>query len=228
MDIIVSITLEAIYESQWLQFNFESVKNYMRSNAILIPRHSSLTIMPVTAARVYSYLQQLPYEKKLHQPLNGIEYYETRAQTVCPLYTRNLYECAAGQELFSYRHVISRCVQISSDTRCHKLSFNIDRECVVTGFCGYFQATLYKNITLNNQAGLQSHNRGCIPTVYFPLKSAQTLAPQSQLNATFWLIGDVDRRKYWYEWQTTHPIITGTHNLNGDSCSVQEPIINPQ
>lgn len=139
MDILVSVTLEAIYESQRLQFNFDRVRNYMRSDAILIPQHSSLSIVPVTAARVHSHLQD--GQPSFRRNSSGIEHYETRAQTIYPLYTRNLYECAAIQELFSFRYPTSRCVHISSETRLKKLAFQMERDCTVTGFCGFYQAS---------------------------------------------------------------------------------------
>lgn len=227
MDIIVSLTLEAIYESQWIQFNFDNVKNYIRTDGILIPHQTSLKIVPVTTARVYSYLQQLnDHMKYFRKSANGIECYETRAQTIYPMYTRNVYECAGSQELFSFQHIASN-LQITSDTRIHKFNFKIDRDCVVTGFSGYYQATLYKNVTLNNRALFRANNRNCIPVMYFPLKSPQNLTANTQLSVTFWFMSNIERKKYWYEWQTTDPIIIGTQNLNGCACFVQKPIPNP-
>lgn len=147
MDIIVSVTLEGIYESQRLQFNFDRVRNYIRSDAILIPHHSSLSIVPVTAARVHSYLQDS--QPSFRRSSSGIEHYESRAQTIYPLYTRNLYECAAVQELFSFRYPTSRCVHISSETRLKKLTFQMERDCTVTGFCGFYQVNCRFQSNLN-------------------------------------------------------------------------------
>lgn len=220
MDIVVSITSQSVFESQWIQLNFESVRNYTRSDAILIPNQSAVSIVPVTAAKAHSYLHTFTMNHNRRET-DGLEYYETRAQTVYPLYTRNLYECAMGQDLFSFIYHPSSRVQVSSETRHKKLTFNIDRDCVVTGFCGHFRATLYKDITLNNRAWLNTYNTDCVPMAYFPLKTPSTLGIQDQLKVAFWLIGDIDMKKYWYEWQIINPISIGTHNLNGNSSSFQ-------
>lgn len=73
MGIVVSITLSEIYESQWLQVNFNRVCKYIRSDAILIPRQSGLSVVPVLsanyAANAYSFLQrcqQYRYRNETH------------------------------------------------------------------------------------------------------------------------------------------------------------------
>lgn len=225
MDIVVSITSEAIYESQILKLNFGRVKNYIRQDAILIPRQSKLLVFPVTSAKVYSYLQD-GWSKYYHRPPNGLEHYETRAQTVCPLYTRNLYECAGSKELFSFGYFSCNApkVHVSSDTQFNRLEFTIDRDCIVQGFCGYLKAILYKDITLSNRTLVGHHNQNCAPLVYFPLKSAQTLKAQTKLEAMFWLNSDHEKKKIWYEWQITAPLPTATHNLKGKFCSLQYPM----
>lgn len=47
MDIVVSISFEAIYESQWIKFNFDQVCDYIRDDAIMIPHQSAVSIVCV-------------------------------------------------------------------------------------------------------------------------------------------------------------------------------------
>lgn len=224
MDIVVSITSEAVYESQWLKYNFDRVRDYTRPNAILIPRHSSITITPVTSSKVCSYLHEGKIDFKYREATHGLGSYANRAQTVCPLYTRNLYECATSLELFSFNYICNKNdgIQIQSDTRIKRLDFTINHDCVPTGFAAHFQTTLYQNVTLNNRSLLRSDNEHCVPMVYFPLRNPQTLSAQSKLEAQFWLNFDAEKHKHWYEWKTITPMSV-MHNLKGEVCSLDNP-----
>lgn len=218
MDIVVAVTLSAIYESQWLQVTFNRVSNYIRSDAILIPKQSAVSVVPVLAANVYSYLQWCP-QYQYRSPTHGFERHEIRSEVVCPVYTRNFYECSVRQELFLFQYQYGN-VQILSDHRYKMLTFTIHQDCVVTGFCGYFNATFYKDIKLSNDAWLCDDNYDCVPMVYFPLRTPQVCKADTEMKIAFQLFGCVDRKTYWYEWQIIEPITMGaTQNLCGKSCS---------
>lgn len=179
--------------------------------------------VPITSAKVYEFLHDgtLHY---FHRRPNGFENYTKRAQTICPLYTRNMYKCSASQELLSFKYqrpCTERNIRISSDTRIKRVEFIIERDCVVTGFGSYFQLSLYKDVTMNNQKLLRSNNTNCIPMAYFPLKTPQTLNAQDRLKAVFWLHAENDKRKHWYEWHTTAPHLTSVHNLTGNAFALQ-------
>lgn len=222
MDIVVSITSKAVYESQCLQFNFDRVHEYIRSDAIFIPRESTLSIAPITSAMAYSTLHEGVASFNSLDASHGLQSYKIRSETVCPLYTRNFYQCATSQELFSFKYQCSyneRSIRVHNDIRTQKPVFIIDRECVVTGFAGFFQAVLYKDVVLNNRAMFNNRNINCIPMAYFPLKTPQSLSAQQKLKAVFWLHTDADKQKCWYEWHTTAPIPTSFQNLKGDSST---------
>lgn len=219
MDIVVSITQSAIYESQWLQVNFNRVYKYIRKDAILIPHQSSLSVVPVLSANACSYLQRSPQHRYCTET-HGFERHEVRSQVVCPIYTRNFYECSTSQELFSFEYRLGD-VEILSDHRYKVLTFTIHRDCVMTGFFGYFDATLYKDIKISNRTWLRDDNADCVPTVYFPLRTPQVIKGQTAMKTAFQLFGCVDKKKYWYEWQTIAPVTIGHQNLCGKSCSFQ-------
>lgn len=218
----MSITSNAIYESQCLQFNFDRAREYIRPDAIFIPRQSSISIAPITSAPAYSTLHEgLNFNHRT--TLDGLQSYKIRAQTVCPLYTRNFYECAAAQELFSFKHQCSytdRSIRVQTDTRTKRPQFVMDRDALVTGFAGYFQAAMYKDVTLTTRTLFNNRNIGCVPMAYFPLKSPQTLNAQQKLKAGFWLHTDADKQKCWYEWHTTAPYPTSFQNLKGESFTL--------
>lgn len=219
MDIVVSITLSAIYESQWLQLNFNRVCKYIRSDAILIPRQSGLSVVPVLSANAYSFLQTSP-QYRYRSETNDFERHEIRSQVICPIYTRNFYECSTSQELFRFGYHVGDA-DILSDHRYKMLTFTIHRDCTVTGFIGYFDAVFYKDIKLSNQGWVRDDNRDCVPMVYFPLRTAQVIKAQTAMKIAFQLFGCVEQKKYWYEWQTIAPITIGHQNLCGKSCSLQ-------
>lgn len=221
MDIVVSITNEAIYESQWLQFHFDNVWDYIHPDAILIPQQSSLWLMPITSTKAYTYLNN-GHVQAYHarDPAHRFEHYYTRAQIMATLYSRNVYECAARQELFSFRYSRAhdeKSIRISTETRLKRIEFKIERDCTVTAFGGCSVLNLYKDITLNNHALLNSQNENCVPMAYFPLKTAQKLSAQDKLCVTFWMHRNAGRQQFWYEWKTTEPHISINHNLKGDA-----------
>lgn len=216
MDIVVSLTSEAIFESQWLEYNFIQVQKYIRPDAIFIPHQSSLTIMPITAAKACSSLhdgQNIILRNISHQ--NGMEKYSIRAQTMSILYTRNVFECATGQELFTFNHEHRNGARILTDKKMKRLQFTMDSDCNVTGFGAYHQSNLYKDVSLNNYNMLNVKNENCIPMAYFPLKNPQLLTGQQKLEITFWLNGDAVGQRHWYEWQITSPLISCVHNVAG-------------
>lgn len=224
MDIVVSITDEAIYESQWLQFNFDSVRNFIHPEAILIPRQSSMSIAPITSAKAHAYLLDGYAGYHRRNPAQRLQNYYTRAQIISPIYTRNVYECATRQELFSFTHSHTcdeKFIEISAETRLKRLEFKIDCDCIVTGFGGYNQINLYKDVTLNNQAITNSQNENCVPMAYFPLKVPQTLNSEDKFNVAFWMQNNVERRRFWYEWATIAPQISINHNLKGQAYTLQ-------
>ncbi|XP_055309339.1 protein arginine N-methyltransferase 5-like isoform X2 [Sitodiplosis mosellana] len=224
MDIVVSITSRAIYESQCLQFNFNRVHEYIRPDAIFIPGQSSISIVPITCALAYSTLHEGALKFNHRNSAHELQSYEIRAQIVCPLYTRNFYECADAHELFSFKYQCSyndRSIRVTTDSRTKRSEFVLDREAVVTGFAGYFQAVMYKDVTLNNRTMFNNHNIGCIPMAYFPLKCPQTLSAQEKLKTAFWLHINADKQECWYEWHTMAPIPTSFQNLKGDSYTLR-------
>lgn len=226
MDIVVSLTLSTIYESQWLQVNFSHVSNYIRSDAILIPQQSAISVVPVLSANAYSFFQRTP-KHQYRSETHGYERHAIRSQVMCPMYTRNFYECSTSQELFLFKYNVG-VAKILSDHRYKALEFSIHRDCTVTGFVGYFSATFYKDIKQSNQTWMNDENRDCVPMVYFPLRAPQAMQAQATMKIAFQLFGCVEQKKYWYEWQTISPITIGQQNLCGKSCSLQYSSENTQ
>lgn len=192
----------------------------MRSDAILIPQQSGISVVPVLSANAHSFLQRSPHQRYRSQT-HGFERHEIRSQVICPIFTRNFYECSTQQELFSFKYHVNEVAEILSDHRYKMLTFDIHRDCAVTGFIGYFDATFYKDVKLSNRGWVLDVNRDCVPMVYFPLRTPQVLKAQTAMKIAFQLFGCVEKKKYWYEWQTIAPITIGHQNLCGKSCSLQ-------
>lgn len=220
MDIAVSLTLQSIYQDQWLKFNFVSVKNYLQPFTLLIPKQSSLIVAPVASPRCYSDLYEGNVVYNRHKSIDGFEAYSIRSQTICPVYTQNVSVCADATELFTSKYSCENGIHISKDIRIKRIEFTLNRDCIVTGFSGYFTMVLYKNVQFNTQNLAKEYNTKCVPMTYFPLQSPQTFARDTTLKTLFWSNADTTQHRYWYEWQIEHPAITRVHNLNGNAYSL--------
>lgn len=135
-----------------------------------------------------------------------------------------MYECSARQELFTFKHSHTcdeKYIALCDETRMKRVEFKIDRDCIVTGFGGYHQLHLYRDVTLSNQALIKNHNESCVPMAYFPLIKPQTLNAQDNLSVIFWLQNCVERGRFWYEWETIAPHISDNHNWKGQAFTLE-------
>lgn len=221
MNIVVNFALNNTYQHQWLQFNFDIVKSYIHANAVLIPSNSRMSIVPIMSSSIQTELRE---PSRIFDWRNvALPDYQTRAQMLSIITTRQYYECSTVQELFSFDHrnELKQSKHFAPRNQIKQLIFDIHQDCLLNGFAAFFEATLYKDQKWSNEHMLTEYNAKCLPLNYFPVSQPQLLRTDDKLNVHFWLIGDSVSRKKWYEWNTTSPNITHIHNLNGKASSFQ-------
>jgi protein arginine N-methyltransferase 5 len=93
------------------------------------------------------------------------------------------------------------------NTRKFKCTFEIPAKAAVHGFAGYFEATLYKDITLSTKPGSETEGMVSWFPIWFPLAQPMTLNDSCELDVSFWR--STDGRRVWYEWLAeSHLIIS--------------------
>lgn len=143
---------------------------------------------------------------------------ETQFEMMYVVYLKNVYHIALPKPLFTFEHPNHDA--LADNTRFTKLSFDIPQDCMVTGFAGYFDTVLYKDVVLSIHP--QMHSKGLVSwfPMYIPLAEPQQLQAGQKLDIQFWRC--VSDRKVWYEWGTSSPNVSHVHNLNGRSCHIKK------
>lgn len=206
MNILISVSPECIFQSQWLKQNYDQVSVYASDNPILIPDQSKLLIEPIMAPEIYGNM--------LLNSFDLIDDIEFRMEAVYPLHIDDFFKCSNAHELFTFKYSIKKLYAVLSDERSKSLKFTISEDCIVSGFIGCLEIRLYKNCTLNYC------NDTYFPFMYFPLVKPQSLNAGDNLIVDFRLIVDVEHKNFWYEWciDSENAYI---HNAEGsNSCSL--------
>lgn len=216
MNVIVNVALKTVYQNHWLQSNLEHVKGYIHAKAIMIPSTSKISVVPVMSTDIYKELAQPRQKVNCYELATYPMDYEIRAQMVIATFTRNMYECSNVQELFQFDHQNSIKSGIFDllQQRFAPLTFSIDQDCVLHGFCGFFEMNLYKNHQWSNATLWNDGNGRCLPLMLFPVSRPQALKANSKLKANFLLANHPAKKEYWFEWIIEQPVATHIHNLN--------------
>lgn len=215
MHIIVSMPFESMYHSQWLQFNFDQVKHFLHADGLIIPQQSQLSIAPVMSSKIHNKVRhgEILVDSK---EVDVLEYVK-RSQTIFKVFPRNFYECAAPQLIFSFDHRPDKRIPFchTTETELIRVMFNTKLECMVDGFFGYFQATLYRHIEVCNRKMDQMNDTVCPALTFYPLASPLYLRAMETLQVIFRLCFDDKEDCVWFEWGTIEPNISMVHNFKG-------------
>lgn len=215
MHVIGSLPFESMYHSQWLQFNFDQVRHFLRPNGAIIPQQSTLSIAPIMSSKIHNKVRH--GDIIIDSKEVDVFEYETRSQSIFKIYPRNYYECATPKIVFSFEHRPNKRAPFcwTTESELTIVTFDIKLECVVIGFLGYFETVLYRNIELSQRKMTQLDDIVCPAITFYPLVSPQHLHAKQSLDATFRLFFDAHKDCVWLEWNTNAPIISPVHNFKG-------------
>lgn len=215
MHIIVSMPFESMYHSQWLQFNFDQVKHFLHEDGLIIPQQSTLSIAPIMSSKIHNKVRH--GEIFVDSKEVDVREYAKRSQSIFKVFPRNFYECAAPQLIFSFDHRPDKRIPFchATETEMTEVTFDTKLECMVVGFFGYFQTTLYRHIEVCNRKMDQMNDIVCPALTFYPLASPQYLHAMQTLHVTFRLCFDAKEDCAWFEWGTNEPYISAVHNFMG-------------
>ena len=126
---------------------------------------------------------------------------------------------ASSLAVFSFMHP-TRAEQPKNNARYANLVFKRHNApaALCHGFAGYFEATLFGDVTLSTHPPTHTPNMFSWFPIFFPLKEPITCQAGQSLELTMWRC--TSAHKVWYEWAVARPVLTNIHNALGRSYHV--------
>ena len=113
------------------------------------------------------------------------------------------------QQCFEYRHPGQNTLY-----QRKVLVFDIKKDGLLHGFCGWFRFVLYGDLEMSNPP--ESNNQSWFPS-FFPIITPFYVKAGQKLRLCFERKGN--DKAVWYEWCVTEPVCTKIHNAAGSAFS---------
>lgn len=207
VDILVSELLGSFGDNELSPECLDGAQNHLKPDGISIPCQSTSYLNPVMAPKLLGLIREVRGHMKRSTPIT----FEKQIESPYVVYLKNVFHITTPKEVFTFVHPNRDAV--IDNSRFIKLEYEVQQDCVLTGFAGYFDTVLYKDIKLSIHP--LEHTRGLISwfSLYFPISEPQQLHAGDKITLNFWRC--VSPSKVWYEWSTTSPIPSHIHNLKG-------------
>lgn len=207
VDILVSELLGSFGDNELSPECLDGAQKHLQPDGISIPCQSTSYLNPVMAPKILSQMRDVHGYMRRERPNT----YEKQMESPYVIYMKNVFHISKPKPVFTFVH--PNRDEVIDNSRFTKMQFDVEQDCVMTGFAGYFDTVLYQDIKLSIHP--LEHTRGLISwfSLYFPLSEPQQLRAGDKVNVNFWRC--VSSSKVWYEWSTTSPHHTHVHNLKG-------------
>ncbi|XP_029658740.1 protein arginine N-methyltransferase 5 [Formica exsecta] len=206
-DIIVSELLGSFGDNELSPECLDNVMKFLQDDGINIPQSYTSYIAPMHSSKLYNEVRQLRDKDK--HPLAHFE-------TPYVVHLQNKYDIANPKPLFTFKHPNTDV--ITDNSRYETKTFQVEQNCVLHGFSGYFTAILYENITLSIEPSTYSPDMFSWFPIFFPIKEPIQLKAGDEIVVHFWR--RCDSKKVWYEWCLSKPIPVSIHNSTGRSSTI--------
>ncbi|KAJ6637456.1 Protein arginine N-methyltransferase 5 [Pseudolycoriella hygida] len=207
-DILVSELLGSFGDNELSPECLDGAQKLLKPTGISIPSKYTSYINPVMSSRVYNLIRRC---SERSTPRERITTPQNHAEHMYVIYLKNAYHIASPEALFTFEH--PNWSDRIDNSRFKTVSFETEIDCVLTGFAGYFDTVLYKDIVLSIHP--LSHSKGLASwfPAFFPLMEPVQLRKGEKVTTSFWRC--VAPNKVWYEWCLSKPIPSHIHNLKG-------------
>ncbi|KAJ8980619.1 hypothetical protein NQ317_011695 [Molorchus minor] len=125
---------------------------------------------------------------------------------------------APPQELFTFTH--PNWSENINNRRFKKLKFNCSQTSVLTGFVGFFDTVLYKDVNLSIHPDTHTPDMVSWFPIVFPLSEPVHVTKGNVIEMSFWREESQD--KVWYEWCLESPVKGAIMNPNGRSYFIRK------
>lgn len=209
-DIVATELLGSMADNELSPECIDGAWKFSNLNTVSIPENYTSYIAPISAARVWQDL----YTRNTNEDVSAFDRIH-----VCRF--ANIYSIAEEKELFSFQHHdISAQPVVGQNERYTKLTFKTQNKCVCHGFAGYFEATLYDDVTISTTPSNKTLTMESWFPMYIPLEQPIKLFRDEELVVHFWR--KESNSKVWYEWVVTSPVRTRLHSMYGNSSALSK------
>ncbi|CAK9828995.1 Protein arginine N-methyltransferase 5 [Anthophora retusa] len=206
-DILVSELLGSFGDNELSPECLDGVQEFLADDGINIPCSYTSYIAPVQSSKLYNEVRHCKDKDK--HPLAHFE-------TSYVVHLQNKYDIAKPQPLFTFKHPNKVC--LIDNSRYATKEFEVQQNCVLHGFSGYFHTVLYDNVTLSTEPSTHSPGMFSWFPIFFPIKEPVQLKAGDQILVHFWR--QCSPKSVWYEWCISKPIPGPIHNPGGRSYTI--------
>uniref|UniRef100_A0A8C1IZF1 Protein arginine N-methyltransferase 5 n=2 Tax=Cyprinus carpio TaxID=7962 RepID=A0A8C1IZF1_CYPCA len=184
-DIIVSELLGSFGDNELSPECLDGAQHFLKDDGISIPCSYTSFLAPLSSSKLYNEVRGCRERDK--DP-------ECHFETPYVVRLHNFHQLADPKPCFTFVHPTSDM----NNNRYQCLRFLIGCNSVLHGFAGYFEATLYKDVTLSIKP--ETHSPGMFSwfPILFPLKQPIPLSSGDNVSVRFWRCNN--GKKVWYEW----------------------------
>ncbi|CAH1183862.1 unnamed protein product [Phaedon cochleariae] len=208
-DILVSELLGSFGDNELSPECLDGAQRFLKKSGISIPISYTSYLAPLQSLKIYNEIRNnRPADKTL----------QFCYETPYVVHLANYYQIAPPQELFTFTH--PNWSEMINNQRYKKLRFRCEQACVLTGFAGFFDTVLYKDITLSIHPETHTPDMVSWFPIVFPLSEPVHLQAGGMIDICFWRVESCD--KVWYEWCLQSPIKTGIMNPGGRSYFIKK------
>ncbi|XP_018650354.1 putative shk1 kinase-binding protein [Schistosoma mansoni] len=201
-DIFVSELLGSFGDNELSPECLDGAQPMLKDDGISIPCSYTSYVAPLQSLQIYN-------ETRRSKDVTNRVGYSMETPYVVRL--RNCQILSSPQPAFTFEHPKKDLNQSNAREVC--CSFNIQQDAVVHGIAGYFEAVLYKDVTLSTHPDRHSPQMVSWFPLVFPFE--YPIHVHSRDKITLYLWRNVSSRYVWYEWVLTEPRPTKIHNAAG-------------
>ncbi|KAG4068704.1 hypothetical protein HA402_002395 [Bradysia odoriphaga] len=207
-DILVSELLGSFGDNELSPECLDGAQNLLKSTGVSIPSKYTSYINPIMSSKVYNLIRRCNERSNSRDRISSSQ---NQSEHMYVVYLKNGFPIASPQPLFEFVH--PNWSETIDNSRFASVSFETPIDCVVTGFAGYFDTVLYKDIMLSIHPITHSKGLASWFPAYFPITEPIFVKKGDQITTNFWRC--VAPNKVWYEWSMSTPTTTHIHNLKG-------------
>ncbi|KAM9719249.1 protein arginine N-methyltransferase 5 [Menidia menidia] len=204
-DIIVSELLGSFGDNELSPECLDGAQHFLKDDGVSIPCSYTSFLAPLSSSKLYNEVRGCRERDK--DP-------ECHFETPYVVRLHNFHQLAEPKACFTFKHPTTDM----NNNRYQCLRFSVGCNSVLHGFAGYFETTLYKDVTLSIKP--ETHSPGMFSwfPILFPLKQPITVPRDSDIAVRFWRCNN--GKKVWYEWAVTEPSCSAIHNPAGRSYTI--------
>uniref|UniRef100_A0AAQ5XQF1 Protein arginine N-methyltransferase 5 n=1 Tax=Amphiprion ocellaris TaxID=80972 RepID=A0AAQ5XQF1_AMPOC len=197
-DIIVSELLGSFGDNELSPECLDGAQHFLKDDGVSIPCSYTSFLAPLSSSKLYNEVRGCRERDK--DP-------ECHFETPYVVRLHNFHQLAEPKPCFTFTHP----TKDMNNNRYQCLRFSVGCNSVLHGFAGYFETTLYKDVTLSKYKTRHTFT-------WNVLLQPISITRDDDVTVRFWRCNN--GKKVWYEWAVTEPSCSAIHNPAGRSYTI--------